>query len=136
MDNDKLKIQATVDLPREQKINEQIRTLEKKINKLKITGELDDSTLRDLTNKLNNIKATVTTINFSPNALKNIENTTQKIFANINTDKAVNSVNSFGSSLDWLQDKLKLFETIEVGKNLFDGFKNVGGYKMYSPIMF
>lgn len=135
MDNNKIKIQATVDLPSEQKINEQIRTLEKKINKLKITGEIDDSTLRNLTNRLNNLKATVTTVNFSPNALRELENTTQKLFANVNTNKAINSVNSLGDALDWLKEKLSIFETIEVGKNMFKGFKNVGENKMYSSVL-
>lgn len=105
MDNNKIKIQATVDLPGENKLNEQIRTLEKKINKLKITGELDDETLRNLTDRLNNLKATVTTVNFSPSALKELENTTQKLFVNVNTDKAVDSVNSVSASKHSVTDK-------------------------------
>ena len=136
MDNNKIKVQADIDLPNENKINEQIRTLEKKINKLKITGELDDTALRNLTSRLNNLKATVSTVNFSPTALKELENTTQKLFSNVNTDNADNSVNSLESALNWLSDKLKPLQTIDIGTRLFNNFKNVGGDKMYSPVLF
>ena len=136
MDNNKIKVQADIDLPSADKVNKQIRTLEKKINKLKITGELDDTSLRNLTSRLNNLKATVSTVNFSPTALKELEDMTQNHLVNVNTDNAVNSVNSLGSALNWLSDKLKLLQTIDIGTRLFNKYKDVGGDKMYSPVLF
>ena len=41
MDKYDMKIQAAVELPSRQTINKQIRDLEKKIDKLKISGTLD-----------------------------------------------------------------------------------------------
>lgn len=67
-----MKVQATVDLPSAKKVDDQIRALEKSISKLKVSGKFDDAALKNLTNQLNTLKATVTTANFSPTALKEL----------------------------------------------------------------
>lgn len=79
-----MKVQATVDLPSVKKIDEQIRALEKSISKLKVSGKFDDTTLKNLTNQLNTLKATVATANFSPAALKELTSQVENALKNIN----------------------------------------------------
>lgn len=84
MDDYGMKVQATVDLPSVKKIDEQIRALEKSISKLKVSGKFDDTALKNLTNQLNTLKATVTTANFSPAALKELTSQVENALKNIN----------------------------------------------------
>lgn len=84
MDDYGMKVQATVDLPSVKKIDEQIRALEKSISKLKVSGKFDDTTLKNLTNQLNTLKATVATANFSPAALKELTSQVENALKNIN----------------------------------------------------
>lgn len=79
-----MKVQATVDLPSVKKIDEQIRALEKSISKLKVSGKFDDTALKNLTNQLNTLKATVATANFSPTALKELTSQVENALKNIN----------------------------------------------------
>ena len=71
-DNYSMKVQARVDLPSNKDIDAQIRKLEKSISKLKVSGQFDDTALRNLTNQLNTLKASITTANFSPTALSEL----------------------------------------------------------------
>lgn len=84
MDDYGMKVQATVDLPSVKKIDEQIRALEKSISKLKVSGKFDDTALKNLTNQLNTLKATVATANFSPTALKELTSQVENALKNIN----------------------------------------------------
>lgn len=84
MDDYGMKVQATVDLPSVKKIDEQIRALEKSISKLKVSGKFDDTALKNLTNQLNTLKATVATANFSPAALKELTSQVENALKNIN----------------------------------------------------
>lgn len=84
MDNYGMKVQATVDLPSTKKVDEQIRALEKNISKLKVSGKFDDTALKNLTNQLNTLKATVATANFSPVALKELTSQVENALKNIN----------------------------------------------------
>ena len=79
-----MKVQATVDLPSTKKVDEQIRALEKNISKLKVSGKFDDTALKNLTNQLNTLKATVATANFSPVALKELTSQVENALKNIN----------------------------------------------------
>lgn len=84
MDDNKMRIQASVDLPSAKQVNQQIRALEKSINKLKISGKLDETALKNLTKQLSAIKATVSTVGFSPTALKDLSAQIQKALNKIN----------------------------------------------------
>lgn len=83
-DNYSMKVQARVDMPRNKDIDAQIRKLEKSISKLKISGQFDDTALKNLTNQLNSLKATISTANFSPIALTELTNQVNKALQNIN----------------------------------------------------
>lgn len=104
MDKYDMKIQAAVELPDSRTVNKQIRDLEKKIDKLKISGELDAASLKQLTNQLNSLKATVTTVNFSPAALKNLASQVEKALGSVNissagTKKADGFLENFGKQI-------------------------------------
>lgn len=83
-DNYSMKVQARVDLPSNKDIDAQIRKLEKSISKLKVSGQFDDNALRNLTNQLNTLKASITTANFSPTALTELTNQVNRALQNIN----------------------------------------------------
>lgn len=83
-DNYSMKVQARVDLPSNKDIDTQIRKLEKSISKLKVSGQFDDTALRNLTNQLNTLKANITTANFSPTALTELTNQVNRALQNIN----------------------------------------------------
>lgn len=83
-DNYSMKVQARVDLPSNKDIDAQIRKLEKSISKLKVSGQFDDTALRNLTNQLNTLKANITTANFSPTALTELTNQVNRALQNIN----------------------------------------------------
>ena len=83
-DNYSMKVQARVDLPSNKDIDAQIRKLEKSISKLKVSGQFDDTALRNLTNQLNTLKASITTANFSPTALTELTNQVNRALQNIN----------------------------------------------------
>lgn len=84
-----MKVQATVDLPSVKKVDEQIRALEKNISKLKVSGQFDDSALKNLTNQLNALKVNIGTIAFSSTALNELTTQVEKALSNIN----ISSVN-------------------------------------------
>lgn len=88
MDKYDMEIQAAVNLPSRQTINKQILDLEKKINKLKISGTLDDAAIKKLTDQLKSLKATVTTIDFSPSALQNLTSQVEKALSSVNVSDA------------------------------------------------
>lgn len=79
-----MKVQATVDLPSVKKVDEQIRALEKNISKLKISGQFDDTALKNLTNQLNTLKINIGTANFSSTALNELTSQVEKALNNIN----------------------------------------------------
>lgn len=83
-DNYSIKVQAKVDMPSNKDIDAQIRKLEKSISKLKVSGQFDDTALRNLTNQLNSLKATISTANFSPTALSDLTNQVNRALQNIN----------------------------------------------------
>ena len=85
-DNYGVKVQATasVKMPTASEIDAQIRKLEKSISKLKVSGQFDDTALRNLTNQLNTLKATISTANFSPTALSDLANQVNRALQNIN----------------------------------------------------
>lgn len=104
MDKYDMEIQAAVNLPSRQTINKQILDLEKKINKLKISGTLDDAAIKKLTDQLKSLKATVTTIDFSPSALQNLTSQVEKALSSVNvsdagTKKADSFLASFGKQI-------------------------------------
>lgn len=82
-DNYSMKVQAKVDMPSNKDIDAQIRKLEKSISKLKVSGQFDDTALKNLTNQLNSLKATVSTANFSPTALSELTSQVEKALGNI-----------------------------------------------------
>ena len=82
-DNYSMKVQARVDMPSNKDIDAQIRKLEKSISKLKVSGQFDDTALKNLTNQLNSLKATVSTANFSPAALTELTSQVEKALGNI-----------------------------------------------------
>lgn len=82
-DNYSMKVQARVDMPSNKDIDAQIRKLEKSISKLKVSGQFDDTALKNLTNQLNSLKATVSTANFSPTALSELTSQVEKALGNI-----------------------------------------------------
>lgn len=84
MNNDSMKVQATIDLPSAKKVDEQIRALEKSISKLKVSGQFNDTALKNLTKQLNTLKVNIGTANFSPTALKELTNQVEKALSNIN----------------------------------------------------
>lgn len=84
MDDYGMKVQATVDLPSVKKVDEQIRALEKNISKLKVSGQFDDSALKNLTNQLNTLKANIGTATFSSSALNELTTQVEKALSNIN----------------------------------------------------
>ena len=99
-----MEIQAAVNLPSRQTINKQILDLEKKINKLKISGTLDDAAIKKLTDQLKSLKATVTTIDFSPSALQSLTSQVEKALSSVNvsdagTKKADSFLASFGKQI-------------------------------------
>ena len=83
-DNYSMKVQARVDMPSNKDIDAQIRKLEKSISKLKVSGQFDDTALKNLTNQLNSLKATISTANFSPTALTELTNQVNRALQNIN----------------------------------------------------
>jgi|UPI0003B4B6E7 septal ring factor EnvC (AmiA/AmiB activator) len=104
MDKYDMEIQAAVNLPSRQTINKQILDLEKKINKLKISGTLDDAAIKKLTDQLKSLKATVTTIDFSPSALQSLTSQVEKALSSVNvsdagTKKADSFLASFGKQI-------------------------------------
>lgn len=115
-----MKIQAAVKLPSRQTINKQIRDLEKKIDKLKISGTLDDAAIKKLTDQLKSLKATVTTINFSPSALKSLTSQVEKALGVVNiSDTGTKKADSF----------LKTFGK-QVSTKISDYVKNIGKYRI------
>lgn len=84
MNNDSMKVQATIDMPSAKKVDEQIRALEKSISKLKINGQFDDTALKNLTKQLNTLKVNIGTANFSPTAFKELTNQVEKALNNTN----------------------------------------------------
>lgn len=90
-DNYGMKVQATasVKMPSVREINKQIDTLEESIKKLRISGQFDDSALKNLTNQLSSLKATVSTANFSSTALSELTNQVEKALGNINISAKV-----------------------------------------------
>lgn len=82
-DNYSMKVQARVDMPSNKDIDAQIRKLEKSISKLKVSGQFDDTALKNLTNQLNNLKSTISTANFSPTALTELTNQVNRALQNI-----------------------------------------------------
>ena len=82
-DNYSMKVQARVDMPNNKDIDAQIRKLEKSISKLKVSGQFDDTALKNLTNQLNSLKATISTANFSPTALTELTNQVNRALQNI-----------------------------------------------------
>lgn len=116
MDKYDMKVQAAVELPSSQTVNKQIRDLEKKINKLTISGQLDAASLKKLTDQLNSLKATVATINFSPAALKNLSSQVEKALDNVSLSaagakKADSFLANFGK---------------QITSKISDSFKNIG----------
>ena len=83
-DNYSMKVQARVDMPSNKDIDAQIRKLEKSISKLKVSGQFDDTALKNLTNQLNSLKSTISTVNFSPTALTELTNQVNRALQNIN----------------------------------------------------
>ena len=96
-DNYSMKVQARVDLPSNKDIDAQIRKLEKSISKLKVSGQFDDTALRNLTNQLNTLKASITTANFSPTALSELTSQVEKALGNIQISAKVGQ--EVGSSI-------------------------------------
>ena len=82
-DNYSMKVQARVDMPSNKDIDAQIRKLEKSISKLKVSGQFDDTALKNFTNQLNSLKATVSTANFSPTALTELTSILIAVKSNI-----------------------------------------------------
>lgn len=113
MDNSKLKVRAAVDLPSPKEVDRQIRALENNISKLKVSGKFDDTALKKLTNQLDTLKATVTTVNFSPTALKEltgqVENALKETGSTMNTvQKNTNNLKpTFNHSTNTLNDNAK-----------------------------
>ena len=119
-----INVQATVDLPSAKEVNKQIHALEKDISKLKVSGKFDNVPLKSLTNQLNMLKATVTTANFSPTALKElaeqVENALKDIeISNINLESLSNNAEKatqrIGKNMSAEIEK----ETAIVGRNAF-----------------
>lgn len=104
MDDNNMRIQATVDLPSAKKVNEQIRALEKSISKLKISGQFDETALKNLTKQLTALKASVSTAGFSPTALKNLTDQIEKALKNVNVSTSFDK--ELGQNLSHLS-KLK-----------------------------
>ena len=73
-DNYGMEVKASVKLPTSADIDKQIRKLEKSISKLQVSGKFEESTLKNLTNQLNTLKANVATASFSQDALQNLTN--------------------------------------------------------------
>ncbi len=120
MDKYDMEIQAAVNLPSRQTINKQILDLEKKINKLKISGTLDDAAIKKLTDQLKSLKATVTTIDFSPSALQSLTSQVEKALSSVNvsdagTKKADSFLASFGK---------------QITTKISDYVKNIGKYRI------
>lgn len=120
MDKYDMEIQAAALLPSPQAINKQIRDLEKKINKLKISGEFDDAAIKKLTDQLKSLKATVTTINFSPSALQSLTSQVEKALSSVNvsdagTKKADSFLANFGK---------------QITTKVSDYVKNIGKYRI------
>lgn len=73
-DNYGMEVKASVKLPTSADIDKQIRKLEKSISKLQVSGKFEESTLKNLTNQLNTLKANIATASFSQDALQNLTN--------------------------------------------------------------
>lgn len=73
--------------------------------------------------RLNKLKETSTSIS-------------QNLFKRDDMKTVISVLTSLMNILDALTSKLKLFGTIGLGAGLFAGWKNAGGDKMYSPILF
>ena len=97
MADNNLKIQANVEMPSARQINDQINALEKKLNKLTISGQFDASALKAMTKQLDSIKAPVSTADFSPSALKNLTG---------QVEKAMNSVKTPETFISNIQNKI------------------------------
>lgn len=111
MDNYGMKVQATVDLPSAKKVDEQIRALEKSISKLKVSGQFDNTALKNLTNQLNTLKVNIGTANFSSTALKEL------------TNQINNSLKSVGlSGIDLGSNVAKTGQ--QIGTNIADNIAN------------
>lgn len=81
MADNNLKIKTSVEMPSARQVNDQIKTLEKKINKLRISGQFDASALKAMTKQLNVLKTTVSTDGFSPAVLKQLSSQMEKALA-------------------------------------------------------
>lgn len=81
MADNNLKIKANVEMPSARQVNDQIKTLEKKINKLRISGQFDASALKAMTKQLKVLKTTVSTDGFSPAVLKQLSSQVEKALA-------------------------------------------------------
>lgn len=71
-DNYGMEVKASVKLPTSADIDKQIRKLEKSISKLQVSGKFEESTLKNLTNQLNTLKANIATASFSQDALQTL----------------------------------------------------------------
>lgn len=113
MDDNNMRIQATVDLPSAKKVNAQIRALEKSISKLKISGQFDEKALKNLTKQLTALKTTVSTAGFSPTALKNLTDQVEKALSSINISTSFDKeLTVFEKILS--ETKVKLLDFFEV----------------------
>lgn len=116
MDNSKLKVRASVDLPSPKEVDRQIHALEKNISKLKVSGKLENAALKKLTNQLDTLKATVTTVNFSPTALKELTGQVEKALKDIKISNV--RIGNLSSNTGKM--------TQDTGRNISDTFtKNV-----------
>lgn len=126
-DNYGIKVQATVSMPASGDVDKQIKQLEKSISKLKISGKFDDTALKNLTNQLNTLKATVTTANFSPTALTELTNQVNRALQNINIGNI--NVGNVGNQAQQVGQQIgnNVSQGVKLGfsqsKNAIDSFK-------------
>ncbi len=85
-DNYNMKIQAEAILPSAKEIDAQLRKLEKKITKLKISGQFDPTALKNLTKQLNTLKATIAAAGLPPDALKKLTSQVENALKDISID--------------------------------------------------
>lgn len=116
MADNNLKIQANVEMPSAKQINNQIKALEKKLNRLTISGQFDASALKSMTKQLDSIKTTVSTAAFSPTALKTLTGQVEKAMSSVKTpDTPISNIQNKISSL---KKSLESFKSLSVFQNI------------------
>lgn len=116
MADNNLKIKASVEMPSARQVNDQIKALEKKLNKLTVSGQFDTSALKNMTKQLDSIKATVSTASFSPTALKNLTGQVEKAMSSMKTPDT--PISNIQNKVNSLKKTLESFKSLSIFQNI------------------